>query len=93
MDFGIADIVSDSFDVCIDIALDMPKIMILGDDSIFIENYLALCEYKENCIRLMTRIGLLELFGSELKIERMQENNIIIKGRIFKLLLGDRDGR
>lgn len=83
----IKDAVLGSFGFCSEVALEMPKVMLMGNGEIFVENYQALAEYKKDCIRLITRLGMTEISGSDFVITAMMDNNIAIKGRISGIRL------
>lgn len=81
----IREVVSGSFEMPAQVAFDLPRIMILGDGSIFVENYLALAEYKKNSVKLVTKSGLLEISGDDFEIKVMQQNNIALCGKFYGL--------
>ena len=83
----IRDVVLGSFGLPTDVALEMPRIMVLGNSEIFVENYQALAEYKKDCIRLITRLGMTEILGENFEILAMKDGNIAIKGRILAVRL------
>ena len=49
------------------------------------ENYLALAEYKQNSVKLATKLGLLEISGDDFEIKMMNQNNIAIYGKFSGL--------
>lgn len=81
----IREAVSGSFEIPVDVAFDLPRIMILGDGSIFVENYLALAEYKRESVKLVTKLGLLEISGDDFEIRMMKQNNIALGGKFYGL--------
>ena len=81
----IREVVSGSFEIPAEVAFDLPRIMILGDGSIFVENYLALAEYKRDSVKLVTKLGLLEFSGDGFEISMMKQNNIALKGKFYGL--------
>jgi sporulation protein YqfC len=83
----IRDVVLGSFGLPPDVALEMPRIMVLGGGEIFVENYQALAEYKKDCIRLITRLGMTEILGENFEILAMKDGNIAIKGKILAVRL------
>ena len=83
----IKDTVLGSFGLYSEVALEMPKIMVLGNGEIFVENYQALAEYKKDCIRLITRLGMTEISGENFEILAMRDNNIAIKGKVSGIRL------
>ena len=87
IDLDIKESVISGFGVASESVLDTPKIMIIGKSEIYVENYLALCEYNSGCIRLITKLGMTEIQGEGFEISQMKENNIIIKGKILGVRL------
>ena len=83
----IKDTVLGSFGLPIEVALEMPRVMVLGNGEIFVENYQALAEYKKDCIRLITRLGMTEISGENFEILAMRDNNIAIKGKVSGIRL------
>ena len=83
----IRDVVLGSFGLPIEVALEMPRVMVLGNGEIFVENYQALAEYKKDCIRLITRLGMTEISGENFEIMAMRDNNIAIKGKVSGIRL------
>lgn len=81
----IREVVSGSFELPVQVAFDLPRIMILGNGCIFIENYLALAEYKKTSVKLATKLGLLEISGDDFEIKVMKQNNIAIYGKFSGL--------
>ena len=59
-----------------------PKIEIIGFNDLVIENYKGILEYEENNIKISTYIGNIDIRGIDLKLSRMTEDNLKIKGKI-----------
>ena len=72
-----------SFGVLPDVAGEVPRIMMIGQKEIYIENYRALAEYNTDRIRLITHFGMVEICGNCFEIVQMKENNVIISGKIL----------
>ena len=81
----IREVVSGSFEIPAEVAFDLPRIMVLGDGSVFVENYLALAEYKKDSVKLVTKLGLLEISGDDFEIRVMRQNNIALSGKFYGL--------
>ena len=61
---------------------NVPKLTITGFEETIIENYKSILEYEEYFIRLNTHIGVLNINGYNLKLEKMTNEHIRIKGEI-----------
>ena len=74
----------------IDSMLEMPKeiysneskITIIGFAELLIENYKGILEYEDYYIRISTHIGILNINGFNLKLEKMTEDDIKVMGKI-----------
>lgn len=59
-----------------------PKITITGFEELLIENYKGILEYEDYYIRIKTHIGILNINGFNLKLEKMTEDDIKVMGKI-----------
>lgn len=59
-----------------------PKITIVGFNDLKIENYKGILEYEEYYIKLNTFIGIININGFNLKLEKMTEDSLKITGKI-----------
>jgi sporulation protein YqfC len=65
-----------------EIVLNIPKITIVGNGDMIIENYKSLIEYESMRIRLNTGIGVIKITGSRLLIREITSEDIILCGEI-----------
>lgn len=61
---------------------NIPNFIITGFEEILIENYKGILEYEDYYIRINTFIGIVNIHGIHLKLEKMTEDNIKITGKI-----------
>lgn len=61
---------------------NIPNMIITGFEEIIIENYKGILEYEEYLVRISTFIGIININGINLKLEKMTEDNIKIMGKI-----------
>ena len=61
---------------------NIPKITIVGFEEGIIENYKSILEYEDYYIRINTHIGILNINGYNLKLEKMTNDHIRITGNI-----------
>lgn len=59
-----------------------PKITIVGFNEMIIENYKGILEYEDFFIRINTFIGILNINGFNLNLEKMTDDDIKITGNI-----------
>lgn len=58
------------------------KITITGFDEILIENYKNILEYQDIVIKLNTFEGTVTIYGFNLKLEQMTDEDIKVRGKI-----------
>ena len=67
--------------------MNIPKITIVGKESVRVENYTALLDYKKENIRLKYKDGVIDITGENLEIKVIGEENIVVFGVIHKVKL------
>ncbi|ABR49175.1 protein of unknown function DUF1429 [Alkaliphilus metalliredigens QYMF] len=65
-----------------DIMLDLPKITLVGNLQIYIENHKGIIEYTTSRIRINTKSGTLRIIGKNLSIKNIVVEEIVIVGEI-----------
>ncbi len=65
-----------------EICSDNPKVTITGFDELIIENYKGILEYEDYYIQINTYIGIININGFNLKLEKMTEDDIKVTGKI-----------
>jgi sporulation protein YqfC len=78
---GIADLL----ELPRDIVLDLPKITLVGNLQLYVENHKGIIEYSTGLIRINTKSGILVVTGSDLSIRTIVIEEIIVVGRIDKV--------
>lgn len=61
---------------------NIPNFIITGFEDMIIENYKGILEYEDYFIRINTCIGIVNVHGINLRLEKMTEDNIKITGKI-----------
>ena len=64
---------------------NVPNIVLTGFEEMIIENNKGILEYENYFIRVNTLIGIININGINLKLEKMTEDNLKIKGKIEKI--------
>jgi len=80
--YKIKEKISDALELPKEITLDIPKITILGAESVTIENHKGIISYSDNQIRVNTGCGILSISGQRLAIKSIIQEEIIITGQI-----------
>lgn len=62
-----------------------PKIIITGFNELVIENYKGILEYEDYYIKLGTFIGIVNINGLNIKLDKMTEDSLKIIGKIDSL--------
>lgn len=68
-----------------DIALNLPRITMLGNLQLNIENHKGIVEYTESRIRIAVARGYLDIEGSNLVLRHVQMDEIMINGEIGQI--------
>lgn len=68
-----------------EIVLDMPKLTMLGNGDLIIENYKGIVQYDEGIIRVNTTSGIIKVTGTNLYIKEITAENIMLYGNIAGL--------
>ena len=66
---------------------DIPKITITGFNEIILENYKGILEYEEYFASISTHIGIVNINGFNLNLEKMTNDDIKITGKIESIEL------
>ena len=67
--------------------LKIPKITIVGNERVRVENYTALLDYKRDNIRLKYDGGVIDISGKNFEIKVIGEENMVIWGKISAVKL------
>ena len=73
---------SEWFELPEEIMLDLPRIEILGNDRIHIENHRGIIEYTQTCVRVNTNAGVIRITGGALNVRNIGSEEIIVLGSI-----------
>jgi len=73
--------IADKLDLPRDIILNMPKIIVTGDNEIIIENHKGVVLFGENQVRVNSGVGLISIYGSRFEILFMGGSTITIGGK------------
>ncbi len=72
----------DQFDIPEDVVLDIPRITLLDNTEMRVENYKAILEYEESGIKLACKEKLIQIHGEKLNITIITDDEISISGTI-----------
>ncbi len=75
--------VLDSFDFPKDISMELPKIIVVGNKEITIENHKGLLAFENNIVKIGSRIGAITIKGSNFEILFIGDCTITISGVFY----------
>lgn len=79
--------INDMLEIPKEVYSDIPNFIITGFQDMIIENYKGILEYEDYYIRVNTCIGIVDIHGINLRLEKMTEDNIKITGKIESIEL------
>ena len=74
--------INDMLEIPKEVYSNEPKITVTGFNEIIIENYKGILEYEDYFVKISTHIGTINVNGMNLNLEKMNGDNIKIKGKI-----------
>lgn len=77
--------INDLLEIPKEVYSNIPNFILTGFEELIIENYKGILEYEDYYIRINTFIGIVNIHGISLKLEKMTEDNIKITGKIESL--------
>ena len=72
-----------SFDFPKDISMELPKIIVIGNKEITIENHKGLIVFENNIVKIGSRIGAITISGSNFEILFIGDSTITISGVFY----------
>jgi len=73
---------ADLLEIPKDLVLDIPKITLIGQSELFLENHRGIIEYSSQRMRNNLSRGFLEILGNQLEIKALLPDEIKIEGDI-----------
>lgn len=70
------------FEIPTDVMFDLPKITLIGNVQLYIENHKGIIEYRPEAIRISVNTGEVEVIGKELVIRTISSEEIHLDGLI-----------
>ena len=63
-----------------EVMLNLPKINIVGNNQMDVQNHRGIIEYTNQRIRINATIGIIRILGNNMVIKNIEKNEIIITG-------------
>lgn len=78
----INQVITDLLEIPRDLILDLPKLTVIGQEELYLDNHKGIIEYDSNRIRINLSRGFLEIQGTGLEIRAILPDEINICGHI-----------
>ena len=62
--------------------LVFPKVTVMSNKEITVENYKGIIEYEENLLRVNTEVFIIKIEGAGLVIKNINDDELIINGTV-----------
>lgn len=82
---GLKAILSDMFELPREVMLDLPRMTLIGNVQIYLENHRGVITYDEAKIRIGVNNGEIIIKGRNLEIKNLMAEELLIKGEIESL--------
>ncbi len=77
--------VADIFEIPGEVALDLPRIVLVGNVQVFIENHRGIVEYTNEIVRVVVPSGEVAVRGQDLTLRNIERDEICVEGAIESL--------
>nr|WP_276576332.1 sporulation protein YqfC [Caldicoprobacter algeriensis] len=77
--------VSEMFELPKDIMLNLPRISMIGNNQMLVENHRGVIEYTPQKIRLNSTIGVIRVEGQDMNLKNIAADDVMITG-VIKLV-------
>ncbi len=74
--------VSEMFELPKEIMLNLPKLSLIGNNQMLVENHKGIIEYTPQRIRLNSTIGVIRVQGKDMNLKNIAADDIMVTGSI-----------
>lgn len=82
--------ISDILELPKDIILDLPRITMISNIQINVENHKGILEYSDNLVKIKAKYGFIKIEGLDIFIKSIVNEEIVISGKIHKVEFFDK---
>ncbi|MDU5109125.1 MAG: sporulation protein YqfC [Clostridium sp.] len=75
------DVIAEKFDLPKDVVLNLPKITIIGNNEITIENHKGIILFERDIIKVNTKVKVINIQGENFEILYIGDSTITISGK------------
>lgn len=68
-----------------EIVMNVPKLTMIGNTDLVVENYKGVIEYDDGRVRLNTGAGIIKIAGDRLIIKEITSEDILVSGEISSI--------
>lgn len=79
---NLREVVADLFELPREVILDLPRVTLVGNVQLYVENHRGVVSYNEDQVRLSVNKGEIVIRGDQLQIKNLLEEELLIKGLI-----------
>ena len=72
-----------------DVVMDLPKITIIGNNEITIENHEGIESFEDECIKIKTNNGIIKIEGQNFEILYIASETIVLSGKFKSVDYGE----
>lgn len=77
---------SEILEIPSEVMLDLPKIVLMGNLQLFLENHRGIAEYTPQLVRIAVGEGEIEIAGEDLQLRNILPEEICVEGQIKSIL-------
>lgn len=81
----LRDVLAETFELPKEIIFDLPRVTLIGNLQLYIQNHRGIVEYTDKVIRISINGGELVLKGDNLVIKNIFSEEIFVEGNILTL--------
>lgn len=78
--------VSNFLDIPRDLMMDLPKVVMVGDVQVQVENHRGIVVYTPEEVKVNTTLGDLQITGADLSLKNILPDEILVEGRIKSIV-------
>lgn len=79
---GTREKIANALELPKEIVMNLPKIILLGNKSVIIQNYKGIFLFEDDTVKINTGSGIVAVHGRKLKIIEISTEDLCVEGRI-----------
>ena len=86
--FTLKSLLGEALDIPADVISGVPRLLLLGNELLTVENHKGIVKYTQNEIALNSLLGMIEITGQGLELRSILPEELRINGRIEGIFIG-----